>query len=201
MSLHLRYPLSVNHLNPDQNQFSEHLFNSLILNKDKNQVNEKILNLTLEIIFLLTGEDYMVVKKQIDHVTDSIIPCVRDEFCRTQSTVMEPSVNSLKQERDDDQKTLELTIKIQGRDPVNPELVPWDDSDSELAVSDHQDPQDERVHADTCAAVQIFNDFRYKMLEDPGLREQNHRIIIWIMKCGFHLREDSVVRAAVDKAF
>ncbi|XP_031751809.1 zinc finger protein 300 isoform X3 [Xenopus tropicalis] len=56
--------LKVRHLSKDQNQFSEQLHKSLIMNKDRNQVTEKILNLTLEIIFLLTGEDYMVVKKQ-----------------------------------------------------------------------------------------------------------------------------------------
>ncbi|KAG8431766.1 hypothetical protein GDO86_020057 [Hymenochirus boettgeri] len=35
-------------------------------NKDKNHLNERILNLTLEIIHLLTGEDYIVMKKSGD---------------------------------------------------------------------------------------------------------------------------------------
>ncbi|XP_018101126.1 gastrula zinc finger protein XlCGF48.2-like isoform X2 [Xenopus laevis] len=58
--------LKVRHFSKDHNQFSEQLHKSLMMNKDRNQVTEKILNLTLEIIFLLTGEDYMVVKKQED---------------------------------------------------------------------------------------------------------------------------------------
>ncbi|KAM4794914.1 FLYWCH-type zinc finger-containing protein 1 [Rhinophrynus dorsalis] len=73
---------------------------------NKNQVNEKILNLTLEIIFLLTGEDCTVVRKQRDHVADSSSSYETDP-------IAEPLPNSLIQERDDDQKCLELIIKIQ----------------------------------------------------------------------------------------
>ncbi|KAM4794909.1 gastrula zinc finger protein XlCGF53.1-like [Rhinophrynus dorsalis] len=64
------------------------------MNKDKNPVIEKILNLTLEILCLLTGEDYMVVKKQRKNVTDSNSSFITDGFCRNQSSIMEPSLNS-----------------------------------------------------------------------------------------------------------
>ncbi|XP_063290583.1 gastrula zinc finger protein XlCGF48.2-like isoform X2 [Pelobates fuscus] len=64
---------------------------------DKNNwVNEKILDLTLEIIYLLTGEDHMVVKKPSDNACPRMVP---------------PSF-SLIHERNHDQKILELTNQI-----------------------------------------------------------------------------------------
>ncbi|KAM4796169.1 uncharacterized protein WCC33_001306 [Rhinophrynus dorsalis] len=91
-------------LQMDQSQFSEHLYNSLMMNKDKNQVNEKILNLTLEIIFLLTGEDCFIVKKRINHVTDSSSPSESEGLCRTQSPVMDHPPKSLTREANNDNK-------------------------------------------------------------------------------------------------
>ncbi|KAM8977704.1 uncharacterized protein RCH25_048890 [Pelodytes ibericus] len=44
------------------------------MSKGRNPVTEKILNLTLEIIRLLTGEDYIIVKKPGDNGTDSTEP-------------------------------------------------------------------------------------------------------------------------------
>ncbi|KAM3913586.1 oocyte zinc finger protein XlCOF8.4-like [Leptodactylus fuscus] len=54
--------------------------------KKKNDISEKILHLTLEIISLLTGEDYLVVKASGDHV----MPRISEEFSRTQSSIKEP---------------------------------------------------------------------------------------------------------------
>ncbi|XP_018115555.1 zinc finger protein 484 isoform X2 [Xenopus laevis] len=48
----------------------QHLLNPIILNtmnKDKKQMTEKILNHALGIIFLLTGEEYIIVKKNYPH--------------------------------------------------------------------------------------------------------------------------------------
>ncbi|KAM4794936.1 uncharacterized protein WCC33_000093 [Rhinophrynus dorsalis] len=86
------------------------LHNSVMMNRD--QVNEKILSLTLEIIFILTGEDYMVVKKQRDNVADGSNPSVTDRFCRMQTSIMEPSYSSLLHKKSNDQKILECTNKI-----------------------------------------------------------------------------------------
>ncbi|KAM4796175.1 uncharacterized protein WCC33_001313 [Rhinophrynus dorsalis] len=122
-----------------------------MMNKDKNHVNEKILNLTLEIIFLLTGEDCMVVRKREQHVTDGNSACVTDEFCRTQSPIIEPSSNSLIQERDDDQESLERTIKIEGGGHVTPELLTRNAGDSVLSVSEHQNSLEEKVQPYTWA--------------------------------------------------
>ncbi|KAM4794911.1 uncharacterized protein WCC33_000065 [Rhinophrynus dorsalis] len=152
MSLHRRSPLKVEQVSKDQNQLSEHLYNSLMRNKDRNQVNEKILNLTLEIIFLLTGEEYMVVKKQNDHATDNCSPCVTEGHCRTQSTIIDHPANSLIQERDYDQKSLELTIKVLDHDNETPDLLRRNESDSDLSVAD-KDPPEEKIDPDTCAVL------------------------------------------------
>ncbi|XP_066443186.1 oocyte zinc finger protein XlCOF8.4-like [Eleutherodactylus coqui] len=67
--------------------------------------NERILNLTLEIIYLLMGEDYTVVKKTSgEHVTSSSLPCVSEGW----SSILDPQTHSAINE----QKILELTHKI-----------------------------------------------------------------------------------------
>uniref|UniRef100_A0A8C5WGD3 C2H2-type domain-containing protein n=1 Tax=Leptobrachium leishanense TaxID=445787 RepID=A0A8C5WGD3_9ANUR len=77
---------------------------------DSHQMVENILNITLEIIFLLTGEDYIVVKKPDDHDADNRTH-VLEELCRTQSPGMEfttpfPFHDGV------DKKILDLTNKI-----------------------------------------------------------------------------------------
>ncbi|XP_063814134.1 zinc finger protein 17-like [Pseudophryne corroboree] len=79
---------------------------------DKGQIPERILNLTLEILYLLTGEDYIVVKKSGDSVTPSSCPRVPGGLSRTQSPIAVPSPHSLIHGRHNDQKILELTNKI-----------------------------------------------------------------------------------------
>ncbi|PIO25065.1 hypothetical protein AB205_0129670, partial [Aquarana catesbeiana] len=61
------------------------------IEKDRSQMTEKILNLTLEIIYLLTGERFPLVKSG-DHMTITVPPC-----------------DSLKPERHNMQKILEVT--------------------------------------------------------------------------------------------
>ncbi|KAM8923952.1 gastrula zinc finger protein XlCGF53.1-like [Pelodytes ibericus] len=70
---------------------------------DRDLMPEKILHLTLEIIYLLTGEDFIVVKKPSDHLTSS---------SKTQISSSEPSPQSLIHGRNNEQKILELTNKI-----------------------------------------------------------------------------------------
>ncbi|KAM8924048.1 uncharacterized protein RCH25_008816 [Pelodytes ibericus] len=83
-----------------------------IMNKDRNQVTERILNLTLEILYLLTGEDYMVVKKPGERIPPSSSPRGSEGSCRTQISSTEPPPHSLIHQRNNDQKILELTNKI-----------------------------------------------------------------------------------------
>ncbi|XP_075423887.1 uncharacterized protein LOC142464295 isoform X2 [Ascaphus truei] len=101
----------VNHLHKDQRPFVEHLTNLLMMNKinkEKKQIIESIFDHTLEIIYLLTGEDYIVVKKHNEHVPDSSSPRVPEGFCRTQN--MEPPTNSLIHERSNDKKLMSEKI-------------------------------------------------------------------------------------------
>ncbi|MEE6510505.1 hypothetical protein FKM82_030331 [Ascaphus truei] len=84
------------------------MMNKMIM--DKKQMTERILNHTLEIIYLLTGEDYIVVKKHGEHVTDSSSPRVPEGFCRAQRPIMEHSTNSLINERNNDEKLMSKKI-------------------------------------------------------------------------------------------
>ncbi|XP_073467817.1 gastrula zinc finger protein XlCGF66.1-like isoform X2 [Aquarana catesbeiana] len=67
---------------------------SMRMEEDRSHMTEKILNLTLEIIYLLTGERFPLVKSG-DHMTITVPPC-----------------DSLKPERHNMQKILEVTKKM-----------------------------------------------------------------------------------------
>ncbi|XP_075070808.1 uncharacterized protein LOC142159870 [Mixophyes fleayi] len=84
------------------------------MDKDESHVTKMILNLTLEIIYLLTGEDYTVVKKAFsERVTaSSSRPRMSGRLSRTQNPTTEPPPHSLILERNNDQRILELTNKI-----------------------------------------------------------------------------------------
>ncbi|XP_075704984.1 uncharacterized protein LOC142721924 [Rhinoderma darwinii] len=95
-----------------------HVKQSFLLNdpprmdKDRNEITKRILNFTLEILYLLTGEDYIMVKKTSgDCGTPSSRPCVSGGWCRTPSPIMEPPPHSLIHERNNE-KILDLTHKI-----------------------------------------------------------------------------------------
>ncbi|XP_063290505.1 oocyte zinc finger protein XlCOF7.1-like [Pelobates fuscus] len=78
-----------------------------------NPMTERILTLTLEIIYLLTGEDYIVMKKSGDHVSPgSSHHNVSEGFSRTQILRTVSPLRSLIHERNHDQKILELTNQI-----------------------------------------------------------------------------------------
>ncbi|XP_075062355.1 gastrula zinc finger protein XlCGF66.1-like [Mixophyes fleayi] len=80
------------------------------MDKDR---SERILNLTLEIIYLLTGEDYTaVIKRPGECVIPRSRPCVSGGLSRTQSPITVPEPHSLIHGRNNDQKILELTNKI-----------------------------------------------------------------------------------------
>ncbi|KAM8924649.1 uncharacterized protein RCH25_009363 [Pelodytes ibericus] len=80
------------------------------MNTDSHRIIERIMNLTLEIIYLLTGEDYIVVKKPDDHTADGNSP----SYCRTQSLNMKSPSPLLISDRNNIKKILELTNKITG---------------------------------------------------------------------------------------
>ncbi|XP_077324259.1 uncharacterized protein LOC143959998 [Lithobates pipiens] len=79
--------------------------------EDGTEVTQRILNITLEIIYLLTGEDYIIVKKPGGRTTNSNRLQVVEGFCRKQNSIFVPPPHSLPSERSEE-KILELTNKI-----------------------------------------------------------------------------------------
>ncbi|XP_073542493.1 uncharacterized protein [Phyllobates terribilis] len=79
------------------------------MNRDKNKMVEKILNLIQEIIFLLTGEDYTVVKKTS---SDRCLAPVSEGRGGTLSPIPGPPPHPRIHEDINDQKILELTNKM-----------------------------------------------------------------------------------------
>ncbi|XP_077322163.1 oocyte zinc finger protein XlCOF29-like [Lithobates pipiens] len=75
------------------------------MEEDRSHMTEEILNLTLEIIYLLTGEDYVVVKKSSGEP-------ISGGWSRTQSPTMVPPPPPPIPERNKEQKILELTTMM-----------------------------------------------------------------------------------------
>ncbi|XP_063289766.1 oocyte zinc finger protein XlCOF7.1-like [Pelobates fuscus] len=82
------------------------------MNNDRNGMAERILNLTLEIICLLTGEDYVIVNKIAEHVMQRSTARVSEGSGRTQATITVPPSHSTIHERNNEKKILELTNQI-----------------------------------------------------------------------------------------
>ncbi|XP_044155804.1 oocyte zinc finger protein XlCOF7.1-like isoform X1 [Bufo gargarizans] len=81
------------------------------MEKNKSAIKEKIINLTLEILYLLTGEDYIIVKKPGGHATHNRLQVV-EGICRTLGNVLLTPPHSVTPQEDNEQKILELTNKI-----------------------------------------------------------------------------------------
>ncbi|KAM8923956.1 gastrula zinc finger protein XlCGF66.1-like [Pelodytes ibericus] len=120
-------------------------------------IAERILNLTLEIIYLLTGESYIEVKRQDKPVTPSSSHHESEGSCRTQIFSTDPPLCFLIHKRNNDQKILELTNKIiqllTGEVPIRCEDVTvyfsmeeWEyleghkDLYKDMSIDDHQPP-------------------------------------------------------------
>ncbi|XP_073537980.1 uncharacterized protein [Phyllobates terribilis] len=79
------------------------------MDMEKNKMVERLLQLTLEILFRLTGEDYTVVKKSC---SERCHPPITDEWGRPLSPITGPPPHPLIHEDINDQKILELTYKM-----------------------------------------------------------------------------------------
>ncbi|XP_077112944.1 uncharacterized protein LOC143768141 [Ranitomeya variabilis] len=79
------------------------------MDRDRDKMVERILHLTLEILFRLTGEDYTVVKKTSSERCQAP---VSEGWERPLSPVTGPPPHPLIHEDIDDQKILELTYKM-----------------------------------------------------------------------------------------
>ncbi|XP_077323387.1 uncharacterized protein LOC143957112 [Lithobates pipiens] len=82
------------------------------MEKDRSHMTKEILNLTLEIIYLLTGEDYVPVSKSDVHITRSMSSRVSGRWGISHSPIMELPSPSLITKNNNDQKILEVTQKI-----------------------------------------------------------------------------------------
>ncbi|XP_069606392.1 gastrula zinc finger protein XlCGF57.1-like [Ranitomeya imitator] len=103
VALQVEVPTILDHLSGD-------LYKNIVLtDRDKDKMVERILQLTLEILFRLTGEDYTVVKKTSGEryqTSDS------QGWGRPLSPITEPPPHLLIHEDINDQKILELTYKM-----------------------------------------------------------------------------------------
>ncbi|KAM4031905.1 uncharacterized protein ACNLHF_019287 [Anomaloglossus baeobatrachus] len=79
------------------------------MDKDRDKMAERILHLTLEILFRLTGEDYTVVKKTSSERCQAP---VSEGWGRSLSPITGPPPHPLIHEDINDQKILELTYKM-----------------------------------------------------------------------------------------
>ncbi|OCT96424.1 hypothetical protein XELAEV_18014102mg [Xenopus laevis] len=61
-----------------------------MISMDTKQVAERILNLTLETIFFLTGEDYIVVKKQKEPNKERVGTCISEGICPVRNPIPTP---------------------------------------------------------------------------------------------------------------
>ncbi|XP_056405707.1 oocyte zinc finger protein XlCOF29-like isoform X2 [Hyla sarda] len=79
------------------------------MERDRNKMADRIINLTLEILFRITGEDYTVVKKSS---SGRCRAPVWEGWGRTLSPVPGPPPHSLIHEEMEEQKILELINKM-----------------------------------------------------------------------------------------
>ncbi|XP_069606457.1 oocyte zinc finger protein XlCOF22-like [Ranitomeya imitator] len=85
------------------------LIDPLRMDRDRDKMAERILHLTLEILFRLTGEDYTVVKKTCSEHCQAP---VSEGWGRPVSPIAVPPPHPLIHEDINDQKILELTYKM-----------------------------------------------------------------------------------------
>ncbi|XP_073536883.1 gastrula zinc finger protein XlCGF66.1-like [Phyllobates terribilis] len=79
------------------------------MDRDRDKIVERILHLTLEILFRLTGEDYTVVKKTS---SESCQAPVSEGWERPLSPITGPPSHPQEHEEINEQKILELTYKM-----------------------------------------------------------------------------------------
>ncbi|XP_077113901.1 oocyte zinc finger protein XlCOF29-like [Ranitomeya variabilis] len=79
------------------------------MDRDRDKMAERILHLTLEILFRLTGEDYTLVKKTSSERCQAP---VSEGWERPSSPITGPPPHHLIHEDINDQKILELTYKM-----------------------------------------------------------------------------------------
>ncbi|XP_056387462.1 zinc finger protein 567-like isoform X2 [Hyla sarda] len=102
------------HMNPpDRLLHNADSLSDPLMMQTRNKMTEKILNLTLEVIFLLSGKDYTIVKKSSgEYWTPRSPPCLSGGYINVLSPITEPPLHSNIIEKNNKQKILYLTNKI-----------------------------------------------------------------------------------------
>ncbi|XP_075205545.1 uncharacterized protein LOC142311219 [Anomaloglossus baeobatrachus] len=119
---------------------------------DGKEVAERILDLTLEIIFLLTGEDYTVVKKSAgDRVTPGSHLHMSKGRHKGQRVNLDTLPLSLIYERNNDEKILDLTNKIielltgEGEDLTSVKVEVISEEEDETCASSTRQCKEEEI--------------------------------------------------------
>ncbi|XP_069608961.1 oocyte zinc finger protein XlCOF8.4-like [Ranitomeya imitator] len=84
----------------------------LAMDEARKHLIDQIMHITLDILYLLTGEDYVVLKMSGGRVTHSSSPIVSGGFCRNLSPNQDPQPAGRREEGTNNQKILELTNTI-----------------------------------------------------------------------------------------
>ncbi|XP_040177097.1 oocyte zinc finger protein XlCOF29-like isoform X2 [Rana temporaria] len=86
---------------------------TLMMEMDQGHLTERILDLTLEIIYLLTGEKYAAVKITcIESLVQGMYPAMSERWGGSQNSIALPPPHSPILERNNMQKIQEITNKI-----------------------------------------------------------------------------------------
>ncbi|XP_069592242.1 zinc finger protein 684-like [Ranitomeya imitator] len=160
-------------------------------------VTQRVLSLTLEIIYLLTGEDYTIVKKTSEKWSG---PHMSDAWSRTPNCVEDPIYHPLILEASTEQKILEYTRKIikllTGEIPVRYEDIivnfsmdEWEyvkshkDLYKEIMMENHQPPtstgvssnkEEEEVHVRCDVICKEEEEEGHEWCHQPGKEEELH---------------------------
>ncbi|PIO24892.1 hypothetical protein AB205_0031340 [Aquarana catesbeiana] len=93
----------------------DHMISSMRMEEDPSYMTGRILNLTLEIIYLLTGEKYAAVKITcIEGLMQGMYPAMSERWGQSQNSIAVPPPHSPIFERNNMQKILEVSNKIIG---------------------------------------------------------------------------------------
>ncbi|XP_056387764.1 gastrula zinc finger protein XlCGF66.1-like isoform X2 [Hyla sarda] len=157
------------------------LTDRLRMDKDRKDIADRVLNLTLELINLLTGENYTVVKKTSGEcLTSSNHRYISRRWSKTQSSIVEPPPHERNHERNDNEKILELTTQIiellsgEGEDVANVKVEVI--TEEEIYMRGGQQCKEEEIHVDTSPDGPSNNNAPAPSLCAQYWKENNPRI-------------------------
>ncbi|XP_072257245.1 uncharacterized protein [Pyxicephalus adspersus] len=168
-------------------QLMEYIRRTLTLDRNKDLIIEKLLNLTLEIIHLLTKEDFIVVRKSHDELKDGSGPSVPDRGSRAASPVAETTTHSGNEDSGCDQMDLQTGMTSQEKPQkvaIKSEVVPglslpeWDQSavpiDKDIDIPQHPGSvgdNSERKMTESCRSAPYPQE---DMIGDNGITTQDY---------------------------